>query len=155
VAVSGCSPATRYAPPLTLAHRWSPLRSYIAWGIFDSTSTPTAIRANPRTWQPEQELEAVAAQAFIIMENREVHIRAWRYIVRGVNGSSIPVYLLDTDLPANDDEDRHLTDTLYGGDERYRLCQESVLGLGGIALLRALGYDRLTTYHTTRAIRLS
>ncbi|PMX76706.1 alpha-glucan family phosphorylase, partial [Pseudomonas sp. MPR-R2A2] len=35
--------------------------------------------------------------------------------------------------------DRHLTDHLYGGDTYYRLCQEAILGLGGIALLQALG----------------
>ena len=34
-----------------------------------------------------------------------------------------------------------------GGDERYRLAQETVLGYGGIALLRALGHTRIHTYH--------
>jgi starch phosphorylase len=43
--------------------------------------------------------------------------------------------------------DRALTDALYGGDQRYRLAQEALLGIGGIALLRALGFDRIDTYH--------
>ena len=40
-----------------------------------------------------------------------------------------------------------LTDFLYGGDEHYRLCQEVILGIGGVRILRALGYDRLTRFH--------
>src|SRR5205085_12016516 len=47
-------------------------------------------------------------------------------------------YLLDTQLPENGEWDRTLTDSLYGGDDHYRLCQEVVLGMGGAALLRAL-----------------
>jgi starch phosphorylase len=101
----------------------------------------------PDPWQPESELEPVETPAHIILNGRDVHIRAWRYVVRGVTGSTIPVYLLDTDLPSNAEEDRHLTDSLYGGGDVYRLRQESILGLGGIALLRELGYDRLSTYH--------
>jgi starch phosphorylase len=41
-------------------------------------------------------------------------------------------------LPENDAGDCTLNDTLYGGDERYRLAQEMVLGLGGVRMLRAL-----------------
>jgi starch phosphorylase len=83
----------------------------------------------------------------ITLQGRPVRLRAWHYIVTGLTGSTIPVYLLDTDLSDNSEDDRRLTDHLYGGDERYRLCQEAVLGVGGIALLRALAYQRLTTYH--------
>jgi glycogen phosphorylase len=36
---------------------------------------------------------------------------------------------------------------LYGGDNRYRICQEAVLGIGGVSLLRALGYGNIQTYH--------
>ena len=40
-----------------------------------------------------------------------------------------------------------LTDSLYGGDERYRLCQEAVLGIGGVAMLRALGHAAIARFH--------
>jgi len=40
-----------------------------------------------------------------------------------VNGRSVPVYLLDTDVEENAEQDRRLTDHLYGGDRRYRLCR--------------------------------
>jgi len=70
-----------------------------------------------------------------------VKVRAWRYDVVGVAGHVIPVFLLDTDIEGNDPYDRRLTDHLYGGDTYYRLCQETVLGLGGVAMLRALGVN--------------
>ena len=50
-----------------------------------------------------------------------------------------PVFLLDTDVEGNEPYDRRLTDKLYGGDTYYRLCQETVLGLGGVHLLHKLG----------------
>jgi starch phosphorylase len=63
-----------------------------------------------------------------------------------VTGHIIPVWFLDTNLEQNDPADRTLTDTLYGGDTNYRLCQEAVLGLGGAHLLHALGHAP-TVYH--------
>jgi predicted short-subunit dehydrogenase-like oxidoreductase (DUF2520 family) len=57
------------------------------------------------------------------------------------------VYLLDTDVSENQPWDRTLTDVLYGGDDRYRLCQEMVLGVGGFRLLRALGYEDIRRFH--------
>ena len=92
----------------------------------------------PVTWRPENHLEPVDARSSVVIEGRTVHIRAWKYPVRGVKGHEVPVYLLDTQLDENDEWDRTLTDYLYGGDNHYRLCQEIVLGMGGAALLRAL-----------------
>jgi starch phosphorylase len=57
------------------------------------------------------------------------------------------VVLLDADLLENTVEDRHLTDHLYGGDARYRLCQEVILGIGGVRMLRALGYRSVRRFH--------
>jgi len=57
------------------------------------------------------------------------------------------VYLLDSDLSENSDGDRSLTHWLYGGDAHYRLCQEVVLGVGGVKMLRALGHDGLGRFH--------
>ncbi|MDE2138693.1 MAG: alpha-glucan family phosphorylase, partial [Gammaproteobacteria bacterium] len=57
-----------------------------------------------------------------------------------------PVILLDTDLAENAPADREITHYLYGGDARYRLMQEMVLGLGGVRLLRALGFE-ISAYH--------
>jgi starch phosphorylase len=56
-----------------------------------------------------------------------------------VNVGRVPLYLLDTDVPENKAEDRHLTARLYGGDQRTRIRQEIMLGIGGARALRALG----------------
>ena len=53
----------------------------------------------------------------------------------------VVLYLLDTDTPENSQEDRHLTARLYGGDHRTRLCQELLLGIGGVRALRAVGCE--------------
>jgi len=54
---------------------------------------------------------------------------------------------LDTDLPENSVYDRSLSDFLYGGDRRYRLAQEIVLGIGGVRMLGAQGYNNISKYH--------
>jgi starch phosphorylase len=81
------------------------------------------------------------------LAEREVHLRAWRFEVRGVSGHVVPVFLLDADLPENSPSDRALTDVLYGGDEQYRLRQEALLGLGGVRMLEKLGYTGIESYH--------
>jgi glycogen phosphorylase len=101
----------------------------------------------PYEWSPGQLLERMETTASIVIEGRTVQIQAWRYEVHGVRGDVVPVYFLDTDLPQNDPGDRRLTDYLYGGDTRYRLCQEMILGVGGVAILKALGYAGIETYH--------
>ncbi len=104
-------------------------------------------REEPDSWQPEQVLARVQDHVVVKLEGRDVHLCAWQYLVHGVTGHVVPVYLLDTDLPANAPEDRTLTDHLYGGDARYRLCQEAVLGLGGVAILDSLGHQGIEVYH--------
>ena len=98
-------------------------------------------------WRPEDLLELVPERVTVNIEGRDVVVRAWRYVVIGVDGHTVPVYLLDTNLPENSDWDRTLTDYLYGGDSRYRLCQEVVLGMGGAELVRALGDEVATQFH--------
>jgi len=90
-------------------------------------------------WSPETTLPSARQTVLVAMQGREVTVCAWRFDVVGVEGHVIPVFLLDTDIEGNDPYDRHLTDHLYGGDTYYRLCQETVLGLGGVAMLQALG----------------
>jgi starch phosphorylase len=101
----------------------------------------------PVHWAPEEVLERVDGQTTVTIEGRTVHVSAWKYAVKGVRGHEVPVFLLDTMLDENSEADRTLTDYLYGGDERYRLCQEIVLGMGGAGLLQVLGYDGGVIYH--------
>jgi len=102
---------------------------------------------SPVEWSPREYLEPLPQRAMVEIEGRQVKLRPWLYKVRGVTGHEVPVYFLDTDLPDNDPWDQTLTDYLYGGDHRYRLCQEACLGLGGVATLRALGHSDVQTYH--------
>ena len=101
----------------------------------------------PAEWAPEDFLTELPARAEVTVEGRTVHLKAWQYEVRGQDGWRVPVYLIDADLPENAEWDRTLTDHLYGGDEHYRLCQEIVLGVGGVRLLRALGHDDIGRFH--------
>jgi starch phosphorylase len=101
----------------------------------------------PAVWRVEDFLHEEAARVTVPLENRRVELRSWRYDVKGVRGFEVPVYFLDADLPENQDSDRALTGSLYGGDAYYRLCQEVLLGVGGVRMLRALGYTELTRYH--------
>jgi glycogen phosphorylase len=99
------------------------------------------------TWYPEEHLEALTQRVALTIDGRRVLVRAWRYLVQGSGGHTVPVYFLDTELYENNPQDRRLTDHLYGGDARYRLRQEVVLGLGGLGILRALGYHHMDVYH--------
>src|SRR5215471_2214834 len=101
----------------------------------------------PPEWKVEDFLREEKARVTVPLENRRVELRAWRYDVKGVRGYEVPVYFLDADLPANEERDRNLTGSLYGGDPYYRLCQEVLLGIGGVRMLRALGFSELTRYH--------
>jgi starch phosphorylase len=117
-------------------------------GYFRQTLGPDGQQSeSPVEWSPETFLEPLPARATVTVEGRTVQIRAWRYVVRGTSGFCVPVYFLDTRLEENSAWDRTLTDFLYGGDQRYRLCQEIVLGFGGLAMLKALGHDRVQTFH--------
>ena len=68
----------------------------------------------PVIWNPAENLKLLSSTARITLEGRTVHIRAWLYTVKGVQGHSVPVYLLDTALAENSAWDQTLTDFLYG-----------------------------------------
>src|ERR1700676_1900266 len=101
----------------------------------------------PVEWRVEDFLTEEDARVTVPLENRRIELRAWRYLVKGVRGFDVPVYFLDAELASNAEADRNLTGSLYGGDAYYRLCQEVLLGIGGVRMLRALGYNELTRYH--------
>ena len=102
---------------------------------------------DPVVWRVEDFLKEESARVTVPLENRRVELRAWRYDVKGVHGFVVPVYFLDAALESNAEQDRALTGSLYGGDAYYRLCQEVLLGVGGVRMLRALGHTDLTRYH--------
>lgn len=101
----------------------------------------------PVEWTVEDFFTELPPRTTVTIEGRAVQLRVWQYIITGISGFSVPVYLLDSDVPDNADWDRTLTDTLYGGDLRYRLAQEVILGIGGVHMLRALGHTTLERFH--------
>jgi starch phosphorylase len=64
--------------------------------------------------------------------DRTLHARIWQARV-----GRIPLLLLDTDVPGNDDDLRGVTDRLYGGGGEHRLHQELLLGIGGVRAIAA------------------
>ena len=124
---------------VTLVYRKGYFRQYL-----DPSGQQTE---QPQQWEPERTLKAVDGRVAIEIDGRQVWIRAWEYDVQGIDGDIVPVYLLDTNVPENAEWDRHLTDSLYGGDEFYRLAQEIVLGLGGLKLLQKVGHSGIQAYH--------
>src|SRR5271155_1697247 len=101
----------------------------------------------PVEWEVSKFLVEEAPRITVSLENRQVELRAWKYVAKGVRGYEVPIYFLDADLPDNDQRDRDLTGSLYGGDPYYRLSQELLLGIGGVRMLRALGHTELMRYH--------
>jgi starch phosphorylase len=97
-------------------------------------------------WNPSKKLKLLPAEVKVQIQSRDVSIRAWLYNVISQTGGVVPVYFLDTNLNGNNAEDREITSFLYGGDERYRLKQEIVLGIGGVRILEKLGLE-VRTYH--------
>ncbi|MBI2860941.1 MAG: alpha-glucan family phosphorylase [Chloroflexi bacterium] len=124
---------------VTLLHRKGYLRQHL-----DCYGNQTESEA---VWSPQDRLELMTPRVIVNIAGRKVEVQAWRYLVRGEFGHTVPVYFLDTALPVNAPYDQSLTDWLYGGDDCYRLSQQVVLGLGGVAMLRALGYQRVQSYH--------
>jgi len=70
------------------------------------------------------------------LAGREVLIRIWK-----VQVGRVPLYLLDSNVDGNSDEDRELTSRLYSSDLDLRITQEIILGIGGVRALRKLGHS--------------
>ena len=104
-------------------------------------------REEPMEWAVDDFLEEMPERTSVTIEGRSIQIRAWKYEATGVDGYKVPVYFLDTDLPENSGWDRTLTHFLYGGDQRYRLCQEAILGIGGVRMLRAIDNQSIERFH--------
>jgi glycogen phosphorylase len=97
-------------------------------------------------WEPSRFATPLRAKVAVLLEEREVWVRPWLYVLKSPLGQTVPVLLLDTDLDENAEGERRLTDQLYGRDQIYRLKQEAVLGIGGLRCLQALGFN-IRTYH--------
>lgn len=123
---------------ITLLHR----RGYFSQALDDTGGQIE----REETWDPERCLRPLSARAQVSIEGRTIHVRAWQYDIAGARGV-VPLLLLDTDVPDNGEGDQRLTDSLYGGDDGYRLAQEIVLGIGGVRMLDSLGHASIRKFH--------
>ncbi|MDR0971724.1 MAG: alpha-glucan family phosphorylase [Bacteroidales bacterium] len=78
----------------------------------------------------------------INLPGRDVYAKIWRCDV-----GRVPLYLMDTDIEDNQEQDRVITHQLYGGDLENRIKQEILLGIGGVRLLKELDINP-TIYHS-------
>ncbi len=95
-------------------------------------------------WNFKKYLKDLKKTVTIKIEGREVKIKAWKYDLK--TKGTVPIIFLDTDIKSNTDYDKSLTDKLYAGDQKHRLCQEVILGIGGLKILKELGYE-VETHH--------
>lgn len=101
---------------------------------------------HPQDWDPSKYMRLLPSEVSVHIQGREVKVKAWLYKLKSVTGGVVPVIFLDTDVEANTPEDREITFYLYGGDQKYRVKQEVVLGIGGVRMLDALGF-KIRKYH--------
>ncbi len=98
-------------------------------------------------WDREKYMKLLPNKVVVTLENRPVVVRAWQHDVVSPSDGIVPVYFLDTNVPANTTDDKKLTSHLYGGDQRYRIMQEAILGIGGLKMLKDIGYEEIENYH--------
>ncbi len=98
-------------------------------------------------WQKIDQLTKLPNRIQISIMDTPVVVDCWRYDMVGHSGFEVPIYLLDTDIPENPEWVQEITKSLYGGDGGVRLSQEILLGIGGVKMLRDLGYQDIKTYH--------
>ncbi len=99
-------------------------------------------------WSFFYEFDKVEKPITMMIEDREIQVSAWLYKVIGQSGHVVPIYLLTTEVKGNEDWMLKLTGSLYDSTSRWnRITQEMILGIGGVKLLKSLGYDNIKTYH--------
>ena len=117
-------------------------------GFFDQTVADgrqvATYRDRPPSDLPLRPVTAADGSPLVIsvpFKGREMRARVWKMQVGAVR-----IYLLDTHVDGASEEDRNVCMRLYGGDERTRIAQEVLLGVGGVRLLDALG-ERPAVFH--------
>src|SRR5258708_8116701 len=98
-------------------------------GFFTQVLSDDGVQTEePVEWRVEDFLKEEKVRVTVPLESRRVELRAWRYDAVGARGHVVPVYFLDADLPSNEERDRNLTGSLYGGHSYSRLSHDFFLG---------------------------
>jgi len=123
-----------------LAYRFGYFRQYLNRDGWQQETYPENDFYN-MPMQLEENAQGTPIVIDISFPDRTVYVQVWR-----VQVGRRPLYLLDTNLEKNSNEDRNITSHLYGGGSEMRIKQEIVLGIGGIRALDALGYPPTITH---------
>jgi phosphorylase/glycogen(starch) synthase len=91
--------------------------------------------------QAEKDENGLWRKITLAFPGRNIYAKIWRCDV-----GRVPLYLLDTDIEENNQEDRAISNQLYGGDWENRLKQEILLGIGGVRLVEELNLP-VVLYH--------
>ena len=102
------------------------------WNEVDPEDLPCALVTQPG---------GIPLRVTVPIQGDGITVQVWR-----VDVGRVPLFLLDTDLPENDEVGRWVTSRLYEGNREVRLAQYGVLGVGGTRVLRALGVEP-SVYH--------
>ena len=96
------------------------------------------------SWDFMKILKDCKKEVKVRIHGQDIFIKIWETDYKGVEGHSVPIYFLDTDLDKNPKWAQEITKRLYVGD---RLQQEIVLGIGGLKALKELGHNNIQKYH--------
>ena len=90
---------------------------------------------------PVKDAEGNDLTIHIKFPKRRIYLKVWE-----INVGRVKLYLLDSDIDLNHEEDRVTTAKLYGGDQEMRIQQEIILGMSGTHFLHKIGLNP-TVYH--------
>lgn len=100
-----------------------------------------------KAFDPSRFFKKLPHRVTVQIEDRKVTIGVWQYDIEGLNGFKVPIYFLDSFYEENKQWDRDLTKDLYDTNQYTRLCQEVILGVGGLKMLREIGHRDIDVFH--------
>jgi starch phosphorylase len=116
-------------------------------GYFRQQLTPAGDQIElPDEWDPSRFATRLGTTVLVRLGSEDVWVGAWLYVIESPIGGRTPVLLLDTNDERNGAATRTLTDRLYIDGNEFRFRQEAILGIGGVRMLRALGF-KIREFH--------
>ena len=103
-------------------------------GYFTQNLEDNYQREEPDNWDYSNYLEDTGVRVELSIFGEKVEAKVWRYSIE--SKSNVDILFLDTGLESNSQQVKDLTSSLYGGDDRMRLGQEVLLGIGGVKALK-------------------